>query len=98
MKKTNKLVVFILLMSMVVSMLAGCGSNDTTGQNDGASDGAKKVKVGLIALGFGTQSFNDDVLDGLKAAEGEPLMLFIKAVGSAKQSARGKGFTLLNFP
>lgn len=102
MKKFNKLVVFILLMSMVVSMLAGCGGNDTTGQNDGASDGNKKVKVGLIALGFGTQSFNDDVLDGLKAAEGElniqAMPLEVPAVSDVANSLRtliGQGAELL---
>ena len=102
MKKFNKLVVFMLLMSMVVGMLAGCGSKDATGQNDGASDGTKKVKVGIIALGFGTQSFNDDVLAGIKAAEAdlnvEAMPLEVPTVSDVANSLRtliGQGAELL---
>ncbi|SDL04427.1 BMP family lipoprotein [Natronincola ferrireducens] len=97
MKKFNKLVVFILLMSMIVGVLVGCGSKDTTPSNDN-----NKVKVGLIALGFGTQSFNDDVLAGLKSAETElnieAMPLEVPTVSDVANSLRtliGQGAELL---
>ena len=58
-------------------LLAGCaGGKSVSTQTKDAQENSKTVKtndvtVGLLATTFGTQSFNDDVLAGLKKAEAE---------------------------
>jgi len=81
--KTKKNLVSLLSLALAVLLLAACGAPATTtpppiANTSAPADNsqlpvetAAPTKVGLIALGFGTQSFNDDVLDGLEMAEQE---------------------------
>lgn len=109
MKKFNKVVVFVLSMAMALALLAGCGSkqsNSSTSSNGQTpAETKKKVKVGLIALAFGTHSFNDDILAGLKKAEAElnieAMSLEVPAVSDVANSLRtliGQGAELLVIP
>ena len=65
--KTKKILAFILSLVLITLLAAGCGTPAPSASAQPPEEAT--VKVGLIALGFGTQSFNDDVLDGLKLAE-----------------------------
>ncbi|MCR1899558.1 BMP family protein [Irregularibacter muris] len=67
MKFSKKIIVIAVVCMLVIATFAGCSGKPAT--NDSEPSGDKKVKVGLIALEFGTQSFNDDILKGLKSAE-----------------------------
>ena len=70
MRKISKLIGLGLALTMLGGVLAGCSSGSAQGAETGASTKTEDtVKVGMIALGFGTQSFNDDVLAGITLAE-----------------------------
>ncbi len=58
----KKLLGLLLIVMCAFPVFAG-GESEEAGSNEGA------YKVGLIAQTFGTQSFNDDVADGLTAME-----------------------------
>ena len=80
--KTKKMLALVLSLALTALLAAGCGAPATTpppaantptpaANTPSPVETAAATKVGLIALGFGTQSFNDDILDGLKLAEQE---------------------------
>lgn len=58
----KKKVAMVLLMALLVGSVFANGNSE----KQSTSSAEKKDKVGLIASVFGTQSFNDDVNDGLK--------------------------------
>ncbi len=80
MKQVKKLLALVMAVIMVAA-LGACGANNnppssgapssSNGETSSQPEPAAEIKVGLIANVFGTASFNDDVLAGVKQAETE---------------------------
>lgn len=71
----KKVFAFLLTAAMLLA-LAACGGNQGSSGNQGDSQGSggsdgDALHVGMICEGLGTQSFNDDVMQGLETAEKE---------------------------
>ncbi len=74
-KSGMKIFALFIVVIMVVSISACAVSGTTEDQTSNSQEteevmeeteeAAEPVKVGMIASGFGTQSYNDDVLDGV---------------------------------
>lgn len=65
------------LLLAATTILAGCGSSDTTSTTTGTSGAGGEsqvvttnsdVKLGMVSPVFGTQSYNDDILNGIVTA------------------------------
>lgn len=98
----KKLLAWIAAGAMALS-LAACGSSDA-GQT-GESASGDSLRVGLIASGMGTQSFNDDVWAGLEKAQTDlgisAEYIEVSEVSDAANSLRtliAQGDTLLVVP
>ena len=64
MKKVTRLVALLLIVLFAFTSCGGSGegSGSSTSEGDGVD-----LKLGMIATIFGTQSFNDDIRDGVEA-------------------------------
>lgn len=118
MKKTGRMLSVILAAGMTLGMLSGCAGSTTAkpaGEKESTAkaavesqgpEGAKSdLTVGMIANAFGTQSYNDDVLAGLKLAEAElgikGIPLEVPSVSDAANSLRtliGQGANFIMVP
>ncbi len=65
----KKIVSYLLVLTLIVGILAGCSSKPAPSTPDGSSKGEEKLKVALIYSGFlGDKSFNDSAHEGAMRA------------------------------
>lgn len=107
MKRISKMVITAAAMGMV---LTGCQSNsggatDTTVSSDTQAAKEGSLTIGMVASAFGTQSYNDDVLAGLKLCESElgakGIPLEVSDIADSANSMRtliGQGANLIMVP
>lgn len=65
-----KRIVSFVVSLIMVCLLASCGSGKTENKPE-TKKSNMEITTGMIAYSFGTQSFSDDILNGLKQAEKE---------------------------
>ena len=112
----KKLIALGLAAVMGMSLLTGCGGGTapaasgkegaaSQAESTGETEKKESLTVGMIANAFGTQSYNDDVLAGLKLAEQElgikGIPLEVPAVSDSANSLRtliGQGATFILVP
>lgn len=109
--RMKKLIVLGVTAILGISLLNGCSGSSVPAGNETVSAASEKapkeesLTVGLIANAFGTQSYNDDVLAGVKLAEKElgikGIPLEVPSVSDSANSIRtliGQGATFILVP
>lgn len=109
----KKLMALGLAAALGAGLLAGCKSSSAPPESENVKEASQpgnaekksELTVGMIANAFGTQSYNDDVLAGLKLAEKElgitGIPLEVPEISDSANSLRtliGQGATFIMVP